>query len=710
MRKSIAITTSILFLVIINSNLRGQTTNEEIITTFLRPTIVNLYGLTKNNDLQNIAAKNLSENSNPLKRFDQLKVEVPKLILDLPTLPPKPVLPLKPPKPDSNAKANEIKKYNKQIALLNREKVIYNQEIVKYNLAVKKRNQIKKVQIDKYVKNSTNAIVSKWFSRDSIGNMSIKLLEERAAFSASDEDVNIAKYSAVSRISSLGKELMKKTYIIIHIVDDAFSYSEYYDNVDRENKILLKYQKKEVKPVLREKEGYILNDNSYLFKLDFNDSISAHFIKNYWVSTTTKDQREEKIKNWNNASFPIKYFRNYHYSDDKFQYSKAYYLNKIQKEPALTLKYKKAIKNLLPVERLKNALGTRNFTKQVLTANLKKIEDFKLKASVFTSYPISSKIGTKEGVKKHERWAIYEIQLDDYGKQIKKKTGYARITKVANNESIASGASPTSIFRQHGGKRTFSGMLLEPNHGGIVGLGMGIMSNPTDKSIAGFHLDIDFRINSKYKIGFTYTGNRFKLNLSEFGALLRNDVIYVDSVGALSNVLIPNVDSIYKTDENDTTVNIIDKVKGSTQHFTINFGREFLIGHRGNFLIEPKIGFGFASYNFDTIIAPNSFTNVISPEDIKSLYQINTLSTVFSVEFGVHILPNLVFSIKPCLVRRGTYETSATLKYPDINSDNYRNVRITTTEGQQINKNWGFEKLNTGSTSYPIYFGLKLKL
>jgi hypothetical protein len=688
----------------------SQEENDEIITTFLRPTIVNLYGLSFDNKLQNIGLQNLSKNSTPLKRFDELEVEVPKLILRLPDLPKKPVLALKPPKPDSTAKAKEIRLYNKQISLLKKDKIIYSQEMKVYHLALKKRNNIKKEQINQYLKKTSKAIVGKWFSRDSLGNMNIQLLEERAQFSASDEDVNIAKYSAINRIPTLGKELMKKTYIIIHTVEDAYTYKDYYDNIDQENKTLLKYQKQEILPVLREKEGFILNDKSYLYKLNFNDSISANFIKNYWVSPSMANNRNEKIINWENASFPIAYLGEYDYADEKSQYSEAYYLDKIQKEPAFTLKYKKAIKKKPPVNALQESLGKRNFTQQVLTANLKKIEDFKLKAAVFDSYPISSKIGTKEGVKKHERWAIYEIQLDITGKQVKKKTGYARITKVANNDSISSGASPSSLFRQHGGKRTFSGMLLEPKHGGIVGLGMGMMSNPTDKSIAGFHFDIDFRLNSKYKIGFTFTGNRFKLNLNEFGALERKDSIYADSEEIFSNTLIPNVDSIYETDENGTTLNIIDKVKGSTQHFTVNFGREFLIGKRGNFLIEPKIGFGLSSYSFDTIIAPNSTTNVLSPEEVKSLYQINTLSTVISVEFGIHILPNLVFSIKPCLVRRGTYETSATLKNPDIKSDNYRDVKITSYEGQPINTNWGFEKLNTGSITYPIYFGLKLKL
>ena len=92
---------------------------------------MNLYGLSQENDLQNIALKNLTKNSNPLKRFDQLKVEIPKLILNLPALPPKPILPIKPPKPDSNAKAKEIKKYNRQLVLLKKDKIVYNQEITK---------------------------------------------------------------------------------------------------------------------------------------------------------------------------------------------------------------------------------------------------------------------------------------------------------------------------------------------------------------------------------------------------------------------------------------------------------------------------------------------------------------------------------------------------------------------------------------------------
>ena len=139
MKKSFSLIIFIFCLVVVNFNkFKAQASNDEIVTTFLRPTIVNLYGLSQDNNLQKIAVKNLSKNSNPLKRFDQLKVEIPKLILDLPTLPPKPILPLKPPKPDSNARTKEIKKYNRQLALLKKDKIVYTQEMLKFNLALKK--------------------------------------------------------------------------------------------------------------------------------------------------------------------------------------------------------------------------------------------------------------------------------------------------------------------------------------------------------------------------------------------------------------------------------------------------------------------------------------------------------------------------------------------------------------------------------------------
>lgn len=84
----------ILILVFYCNSLVGQ---KEIQTTYIRPSIVNLYGQSEPSNNHNIALKNLKKNSSPLKRFDKLNVDYPKLILKkLPEVPPKPVLPKMP--------------------------------------------------------------------------------------------------------------------------------------------------------------------------------------------------------------------------------------------------------------------------------------------------------------------------------------------------------------------------------------------------------------------------------------------------------------------------------------------------------------------------------------------------------------------------------------------------------------------------------------
>ena len=76
-------------------------------TVFLRPTIVTFYGLSEDDKFQNIAIQNLKKNNSLLPRFDELKVEHPKIKLSLSKLPLKPVMPFKPVKPDSTASKEE---------------------------------------------------------------------------------------------------------------------------------------------------------------------------------------------------------------------------------------------------------------------------------------------------------------------------------------------------------------------------------------------------------------------------------------------------------------------------------------------------------------------------------------------------------------------------------------------------------------------------
>ena len=673
---------SIFFILFYCNFLIGQ---KEIQTTYIRPSIVNLYSQSDEKNEYGIALNNLKKYSKPLKRFDKLNVDYPILVLkNLHEVPPKPILPKKPIKPDSNATKKEISMYDKQVRSFLKDKSKYKSDIRDFNIAVSKRTKSQKQQINKFVNQSSRDIIGTWFSRDSLGNMSSDLWNERVNHAKTDDHVNLAKNSAINRTTLLGEDLIKKTYVIIHLVDKIYTYKEFYDNKDRENQILEKYQNKKIEPILRIKDGYKSDYKSYLYKLDFNDSLLIDFYDRYWLDEYIKTGREEKIADWENATFPVNYLSIHNFKQDNSQLSRDHYLKMMKTNPAMLVMYNKKIKSIPPVENLIPRIGAVNLTSKVLNINIKNIEDFKLKVPVYSAYPILAKIGAKEGVKKNKRWAIYEIKIDKSGHQKKHKSGYARIKEVGLNDTIATGNSATSIFRQHGGKRTFSGMLLEPKNGGYFEFGIGNTSSPNDMSLKGTTFDISLRLFESVKVGYNRSFTNFSID-DFVGLKLGNQIEYTDTL---------DVTYIFS----DTIIKKSSDVKGTATSYNFNFGKEFLIGDRGNLILEPRIGIGWSKYKFKyEDLVSESIKEIIPNNEIADFYTLKSRTFVISLAVGFHISPNIILSFKPSLVSRLNYNTK---------SKNNSKVSIL----DETNKSsWGFDKLD-GSITFPIFFGIKFKL
>ena len=673
---------SIFFILFYCNFLIGQ---KEIQTTYIRPSIVNLYSQSDEKNEYGIALNNLKKYSKPLKRFDKLNVDYPILVLkNLHEVPPKPILPKKPIKPDSNATKKEISMYDKQVRSFLKDKSKYKSDIRDFNIAVSKRTKSQKQQINKFVNQSSRDIIGTWFSRDSLGNMSSDLWNERVNHAKTDDHVNLAKNSAINRTTLLGEDLIKKTYVIIHLVDKIYTYKEFYDNKDRENQILEKYQNKKIEPILRIKDGYKSDYKSYLYKLDFNDSLLIDFYDRYWLDEYIKTGREEKIADWENATFPVNYLSIHNFKQDNSQLSRDHYLKMMKTNPAMLVMYNKKIKSIPPVENLIPRIGAVNLTSKVLNINIKNIEDFKLKVPVYSAYPILAKIGAKEGVKKNKRWAIYEIKIDKSGHQKKHKSGYARIKEVGLNDTIATGNSATSIFRQHGGKRTFSGMLLEPKNGGYFEFGIGNTSSPNDMSLKGTTFDISLRLFESVKVGYNRSFTNFSID-DFVGLKLGNQIEYTDTL---------DVTYIFS----DTIIKKSSDVKGTATSYNFNFGKEFLIGDRGNLILEPRIGIGWSKYKFKyENLVSESVKEIIPNNEIADFYTLKSRTFVISLAVGFHITPNIILSFKPSLVSRLNYNTK---------SKNNSKVSIL----DETNKSsWGFDKLD-GSITFPIFFGIKFKL
>jgi hypothetical protein len=89
-------------------------------------------------------------------------------------------------------------------------------------------------------------------------------------------------------------------------------------------------------------------------------------------------------------------------------------------------------------------------------------EDFKVKSTLFEVSPLRAKIGTKEGVKVDQRYFVYEIKENALGEQSTIRKGVMRATsKIAKNDTIATGEGPATTFYQTYGKILYPGMLIQ---------------------------------------------------------------------------------------------------------------------------------------------------------------------------------------------------------------------------------------------------------
>ena len=89
-----------------------------------------------------------------------------------------------------------------------------------------------------------------------------------------------------------------------------------------------------------------------------------------------------------------------------------------------------------------------------------KVNAWLVKSAVYKVKPITSKIGTKEGLHNMTRFQVKEYMLDDNGQTYTRNKGYVRATEVAQNTRVARGESPLSRFYQISGGTVEPGMLL----------------------------------------------------------------------------------------------------------------------------------------------------------------------------------------------------------------------------------------------------------
>ena len=455
-------------------------------------------------------------------------------------------------------------------------------------------------KMNNYIRSASNPILAKWWNRDAEGNFDAKFVAERGSYTATDADAVLTKSSNTNRIEMLGEELINKSYALLYEITELKTMEEYYNKVDADNKKKANYT-----PVKRTDEGFMVKYNVYAYKLNFNDSVAATFYNNYWVDAKNHDKN--KIASWNSATFPMKYLSKVSGSLQSTQ-------PKDPKSSSYTSKNKKKTSAEL-LEELPE-----KWQSEALFELGKRIEDFHLKVTVFKTYPVTAKLGTKEDLYTDQRFYVYELELDKNGNQKTNRMGVVRAKHIVDNKKIATGDSKPSTFQQVNGKTLYEGMFMEgkEDYGVIINIGNNSSSN---KSVGGFNLGADFRISRFVKS----PGIHFGLEIS------------INSMKNINPGQVETPTSVLTSDE--------AKWSGSTMAIAVTFAKEMYFTNKGNIYLKPSIGLGLNSYTLDKY-DDEKLSTLLSNFDKKE-YDWSALYFPISIGLGLNLTPSISLEWKP---------------------------------------------------------------
>ncbi|MFK7947147.1 MAG: hypothetical protein AB8G11_06145 [Saprospiraceae bacterium] len=500
-----------------------------------------------------------------------------------------------------------------------------------YNYYKKQLEQVQNLRtnnLNQQLNITSREVMAKWWSRDANGNFNISLVEERGAKTIDDNTARVNKASATNRIDMTGLQLISKSYTVFYDITNVETMEQYYNRRDAEQREYARKNNKEFKPMNRISEGYRTNFKVTLYQLDFNDSIANHFYENYWSSA--EDLNSTNIAQWNTATFPM-----------KLVMSQTFITSSTQSKE---LKYgRKTMTQLLEAMPQK-------MEEQVMSYLSKKIDEFKVKAAVYTTEPLTSKIGTKEGVKLDQLYYIYEIKIDRKGNQKKTRKGAARVTEVANNQGVATGNSNTSTLQQRGGSKMYSGMLLE--HQEDKGLEFGIQYFPLTSNRSGVN---SVHLTAAYRLG-NFVNTHSWLGIVGFGISAKNDI----NTGSIGYVAYGNEDV------------------AATSMYAL-LAKEIFFNSRGTVYARPAIGLGLNNLDFSE-----------EDDDAISAYSIPIETALIA-----NITPNVAFQCN--LATR-------------ILTAYYTDEDKVTQDGVFYDSGWGFKRVGKLNLAAGVSLGLTVRL
>lgn len=316
------------------------------------------------------------------------------------------------------------------------------------------------------------AIFSKWFARNAEGRFSMSVVHERGLYNATDADVLEASATklGLAKLQDAGEKLIRQSYVMVICFGSIKTMNQVYDEIDAKNRKLAESLGIKFVPVDRNKNGYRAEVAGFLYRLSNVSETMNDFYSNMWIfDNDSPEIVAEKRRKFENAPFKLSYVTSV---TSTVEASQSNYVPQKSRYELFNILLNSSVESLVS--------GFEN-----------KVEDWKVRTGLYSTFPLRAKIGTKENLQIEDRYFVYEYRTDKNGQVVPKRRGVIRAKKVVNNSYVAGGNNnireTTSKFYQVAGHKLEPGMFLEQAND----YGMGVTVGYAAGGLSGVYLHLE---------------------------------------------------------------------------------------------------------------------------------------------------------------------------------------------------------------------------
>ena len=266
-------------------------------------------------------------------------------------------------------------------------------------------------------------IIAAWFNRSDKGEMDLSVVKSRSAYNATDATIIIVESQSLGKylLESKGLDLIGNSYVLVVDISNLM-----FKNLTDERGRVTSAQ-------------CSADTFGYLYKVEFSDVERQKVFDSWIYPGDSESDRMRKNRVWDEIPFSLSFVTMMHAGSAA-----------------------SASPNSSDFSRtgLEQACVEYNI-QTLLTKIEKEVDAMKVKTSVYSTRPITAKIGTKEGLRRMDRYEVDEFVLNDSGTIDARRKGFIRATSINNNSFVSEGNTGLSEFYQISGGKIEPGMQLK---------------------------------------------------------------------------------------------------------------------------------------------------------------------------------------------------------------------------------------------------------